>query len=179
MVVLHLSIADIKIQRLTMLLSQPLLVQELLTLSCTNLRVVNSRHRQPGMVKHLLGRGTIVRRPVQHGVQEIGESRCLSVVKLVLLLQDLLERPEVQAMDVPQMARRFEILAATLASMCHSFGHAAQQLHHLRQVIVVLSVLLTFTRLKEEVTSSNLEDHARKGPHVCSGVVLGTDDHFR
>ena len=43
-------------------------------------------------------------------------------------------------------------------------------------MIIVFAILLAFAGLKQEVSGSHLEDHAREGPHVGTAVVLGSND---
>ena len=69
------------------------------------------------MAQHALSGGTFIRVPVQHWCEEIGERLCLNFIELVLLLENLLQRPEVQAVYVAQMALRVEVLPASLT--CH------------------------------------------------------------
>jgi len=74
----------------------------------------------------MLSRGALIRVPMQHWHQEISESLRLSLVELILLLQNFLEWPEVQAMDVSEHSCRTEILATALAGKSERFGHSAE-----------------------------------------------------
>ncbi len=44
--------------------------------------------------------------------------------------------------------------------------HSTQQFHHLSHMIIILTIILSFPRLKEEVSSCHLEHHASQGPHI-------------
>ena len=77
-----------------------------------------------------------------------------------------------------QMPGRVEVFARPLTREGQRLGHPSQQLHHLGQVVVILTVLLAFARLEEEVSRRHLEDHAREGPKIGRGAVLGADNYL-
>ena len=45
-------------------------------------------------------------------------------------------------------------------------------------MIIVLTILLSFARLEQEVTRRHLENHAGEGPKVGTRAILSPYDHF-
>jgi len=95
-VVLHSRIARLQIESVfALLLRQLLLLEVLLSFSLGQLGLVLGGHGQPGVIEHGLGRCALIWIPMQHWQKEVSESLSLNLIKFVLFLEYLLERPEV------------------------------------------------------------------------------------
>lgn len=61
-------------------------------------------HPEPGVGQHFLGGGAVFRLPLQDFAHEIGEKVCFKLQHAILLYQDVLERPELQLLNVLEVA---------------------------------------------------------------------------
>lgn len=114
--------------------------------------------------------------PLEHGKEEVGQSMSLVFPDVVLLVEHRLEWPVIQTLDLPQVTAVVEELAAILAGQSQILGHAAEEFHHLRQVVIVLVVVVALARLEQEFTGDHFEDRACERPDISRGVVVGADD---
>lgn len=130
------------------------------------------------MGEHRLGGGSLIGVPVKHQEEEVSKGLRLVLLEAVLLAEDLLQGPVAEASDAPQVSRLIKVALVEAATQRDIAGHAPKQLHHLRQVVIVLAVVLAFAGLKEEVTRCHLKHHARQRPHIRRGTVLAADDYF-
>ena len=58
-------------------------------------------------------------------------------------------------------------------------GHLSKQLHHLSEMIVVLVVVASFSRLEQKVSGDHFKNSAGKRPNISRTVVILTNDNFR
>ena len=130
------------------------------------------------MSEHFLGSGSLMRIPGKHRSQELSEGFSLILLEMVLLNQHLLQGPIVQSTDMFEMSLSVEILLGVLARECHVLGHPAKQLHHLSEMVVILVIVASFSRLKQEVSSDHFKDSAGKAPHVSRRVVIDSHNHL-
>ena len=56
------------------------------------------------------------------------------------------------------------------------FGHASDELHHERQVVLVAIVVLPTSGVEQHVPGGELENDARETPHISARVILRTED---
>lgn len=85
---------------------------------------------------------------MHHRNQELSKSVRLILFKSVLLFQDFLEWPEVKTSNPSQVSRAIKKFLGPLTTQSRILGHSAEQLHHLRQVVIVFAILVAFTGLK-------------------------------
>ena len=56
---------------------------------------------------------------------------------MVLLSQDLIQRPEAHLLDVPQLTVPIEVVFSVFASATDPFWHSTQQLYEQSQMILI------------------------------------------
>lgn len=104
--------------------------------------------------------------PVKHGQEEVSHSLCLVFLDVVLLVEHRLQRPVVEALDAFQVAAVGEELAAVFAGESEVLWHSSEKLHHLRQVVIILVVVVALARLEQEFAGDHLKDSARERPDI-------------
>ena len=117
--------------------------------------------------------------PCEHWQQKVAECLCLFLANQVLIGEDFLHRPIAEVLDSTQVAAAVEVLFGVLARKGKVLRHPSKQLHHLRQMIVVLVVVAALARLEKEVASDHLKDSASEGPDIGRGVVVSTNNDLR
>lgn len=78
---------------------------------------------------------------------------------------------------LPSSIKHFSVFNA---AQSHASWHGSEELHHLRQVVIVLRELfgVAVPWLEEEVTGGHFKHHAREGPIVGSRIIFAADDDF-
>lgn len=100
MVVCNGGLCLVKIERFSLLSCLLLLLQMSFAFFLGHSRIIVRFHRQPRVIQHALSRSSLVRVPVQHRDQKVGERHSFFLIKLVLFLEDLRQWPEVEPADV-------------------------------------------------------------------------------
>mmetsp|Transcript_77467 Transcript_77467/g.230766 ORF Transcript_77467/g.230766 Transcript_77467/m.230766 type:complete len:263 (+) Transcript_77467:294-1082(+) len=128
------------------------------------------------MGEQLRRRAALLGAQPEHGEEEGGEVLGFQGVHVVLLLQDILEAPEAQRLDMTELTPAVEVGHRASPTRPQGLRHGAQQLDEKRQVVLVPGVLLRGLGVEEVVASDQLEKHAGQGPDVRRGVVACVDD---
>ena len=55
---------------------------------------------------------------------------------------------------------------------CIVLRHGSQKFNHLREMIVCLTVILTFSWIEKEITCNKLKYHASKRPEICTCIII-------
>jgi uncharacterized protein (DUF362 family) len=112
------------------------------------------------VLKHLLGSGATVVVPRKHWHEEVTESESLFLLDQILVGQNLMERPVVKTGYSAQVTATVKEFSGVFSRESQVFGHAAEQLHHLGEMVVVLVVVLSLSGLEQKVTSNHFENSA-------------------
>lgn len=149
----------------------------LILLVCVLVLVVGI-HVQPAVIKHLLSSSTLMRVPLEHREKEVAKGLSLLLLDAILLHQNFLQRPIVEARNASQVPGRVEVLLGVFSRESHILWHAPEKLHHLCEVVIVLVVVVALTWLKQEVSSDHLEDSASQRPNIGRCIVVTTNDNL-
>lgn len=109
------------------------------------------------MTRHASRIRPIHRQQLQHRQQETRDLLALLLVKVVLLVQDVWQRPVAQAVNVTQLALTVEYLLTPFSRQAERFGECAEQLDDLRDVVVVFAVFCAGLGVEEIVACYQLE----------------------
>ena len=61
---------------------------------------------------------------------------------------------------------------------CIVFRHGSQKFNHLREMIVCLTVILTFSWIEKEITRNKLKYHTSKRPEICTCIIVYAKHNF-
>ena len=118
--------------------------------------------RDPAVVKQLVCPCALLGVQSQHGPEEGCDAYRGRPREHVLVVEHVLERPEAELGDVPQLAAAVEEFGGVLAGGCDRLGEVADELDDLGDVVVVLRVPVSARRVKEVVAAGEqLEDLQR------------------
>ena len=114
------------------------------------------------MAQHPVRKDPLLRIAIQHRHHEVLEQLSLSLLESVLGYHDVLDGPVLQFGNSPQVALLTDILSILNPPIGHLLGKPPQQLHHLGQVLIILSELLIRVLLgvKQQLPRQQLERHA-------------------
>lgn len=98
---------------------------------------------------------------------------------MVLLHENLLQRPVVEPAYASQMPRRVEVLLRVFSREGHVSRHATQKFHHLSKMVIVFVVVVALSWLEQEVARHHFENSARKGPHIGACIIVCSNDDLR
>lgn len=117
---------------------------------------------EPRVRRHASGVRTLLGHELEHGLEEVRDAPRLVGVEVVLLAQDVRERPVPQPVDVPELALAVEDLLRPLPLERERFGKRAEKLDDLRDMVVVLAVLGARLWVEEIVACDELENLPRE-----------------
>lgn len=109
------------------------------------------------MTGHATRIGPLLGDKLEHGGQEVRNALSLILLKVVLLLQDVGQRPVSQSMDIAQFALPVENLLRPLARQAERLWKWPKQLYYLGYVIVIFAVFRAGLRVEQIVACDKLE----------------------
>ena len=65
------------------------------------------------------------------------------------------------------------------AYYCIVLRHGSQKFNHLCEMIVCLTVILTFSWIEKEITRNKLKYHTSKRPEICTCIIVYAKHNFR
>ena len=110
------------------------------------------------MVAHAARIRPPLRQNLQHRHQEIADPLALVRAEMVFFPQHVRQGPVSQAVDVAQFAFAVENFLRPFSGQAQRFGEGAEELDHLRDVVVVFSVFGAGLRVEKVIASDKLED---------------------
>mmetsp|Transcript_41774 Transcript_41774/g.97552 ORF Transcript_41774/g.97552 Transcript_41774/m.97552 type:complete len:370 (-) Transcript_41774:594-1703(-) len=128
-----------------------------------------------------LGSGLpLARVPCQHRQEEVRHLQGLGFFPAVLLLEDALQRPHLQLLDVLELSRIVEeVLGVAPRQGKLLRWQVSEQLGDEGQVVFLPIPVLPLLGVEEVVARRQLEEHAGCTPDICRLVPLGPNDYLR
>mmetsp|Transcript_36407 Transcript_36407/g.67283 ORF Transcript_36407/g.67283 Transcript_36407/m.67283 type:complete len:242 (+) Transcript_36407:126-851(+) len=134
---------------------------------------------QPVALENVHRRGPVLRIELQERQHELRDLLRILGGEVVLLVQDFLDRPELQLLDVLQVALPIEEVLRVLPGQRELLRHLPKKLLEHGEVVLVPVVVLPRARIEQQVARQQLERDAPQGPDVRGRVVPAPDEHLR
>lgn len=127
------------------------------------------------MLEALGGGGASFGAELEHWYDEGAELIGLARLPLVLVHQNVAQRPHLQLVDVSQLASFVQKLSSVLSLANQLLRKVSEKFDDQSNVIFVARVVIARMRFKQEISRQKLKSHASSAPYVSWRTVATTE----